>query len=213
MSTESIISELAMQARAVKRLPHWRICMEWMTITCTCLVVIGLAFGVREDIHVKLSETIFLIEIFFNFMLILIAGCCSTAFCYPDRAKANFLLPMLVILMLMYSILTFVLALSSPNFTSEFIHAAPHGIRCLACISAFAAIPALWMLWRLRQLASVRPMLAGGAALLMAVATGCLGVRLVETEIESASMIVWHYLPLILFSIIGLALGKRIFKW
>lgn len=43
----------------------------------------------------------------------------------------------------------------------------------------------------------------------VAVAAGCLGVRLVETEVESSSLILWHYLPLLVLSALGLFLGKK----
>ena len=213
MSIESMIAELAMQARPVKRLSHVRICAEWMTVTFISFAVIGLLFGFRPDLSLKLVEPKFMLETAMNAMLVLVAGCSATAFSYPDRAKATFLKPMLMMIFIGYSLIMLFTAFSQPDLTADFVNTAPHGVRCLLCILAFAALPAFWMFWRLRQLASVKPMQAGGAALMMAVAAGCLGVRLVETEIESGGMVLWHYMPLIVLSGIGLLLGKRIFKW
>ena len=213
MSTESLIAELTMKARPIKRLPHMRICAEWMTITLLSFASIGWLYGFRPDLSIKLAEPKFMLEIAMNAMLVLVAGCSATAFSYPDRAKVTFLKPMLAMIFVGYSLITAITAFSQPDLTTDFVNTAPHGVRCLLCILSFATLPAFWMFWRLRHLASVKPMQAGGAALMMAVAAGCLGVRLVETEIESGGMVLWHYVPLVVLSGIGLLLGKRIFKW
>jgi hypothetical protein len=213
MSTQSLIAELTMQARPRKRLPHMRICAEWMTITLLSFAAIGWLYGFRPDLSAKLAEPWFMLEMAMNAMLVLVAGCSATAFSYPDRAKATFLKPMLAMIFMGYSLITLMTVFNEPNLASEVASNARHGLECLLCIVSFAAIPAIWMFWRLRQLASTKPMQAGGAALMMAVAAGCLGIRLVETEMESAGMVIWHYLPLLVLSGLGLILGKRIFKW
>jgi hypothetical protein len=213
MSTESMIAELALRARPVKRLPHLRICAEWMAVTVVSFAAIGLLYGFRPDLSQRMAEPLFMLEIAMNAMLVLVAGCSATAFSYPDRAKATTLKPMLLMIFMGYSALAVMTAFKQPDLAAQFANNAPHGIRCLLCILSFAAIPAIWMFWRLRYLATTKPMQAGGAAVMMAVAAGCLGVRLIETEVESSSLILWHYLPLLVLSSLGLFLGKRIFKW
>jgi len=215
MNTKTLIKELALKAGPVKRIAHTRICVEWMAITLLCLVAVGNVYGFRPDLVQQLSSPLFLSEMLLNALLIVVAGCTATAFSYPDRAKATLLKPALMAVFFGYSAIALVTVFTEPTIHSpvEGMKHDAHGMACLLCIFAFAAIPALWMFWRLRQLASTRPMLAGGTALMMAIATGCLGVRLVEREIMSAGLILWHYLPLLVLSALGLILGKKIFRW
>lgn len=210
MTTESLIAELTLQARPIKRLPHLRVCVEWALVTLLSLAVVSQFSGLRDDIAARLAEPMFALELALNFMLIVIAGCAATAFSYPDRAQAPFLKPALLICFGAYSALIVFSVVSAPSAVPTDV---PHGIECFTCILSFAAMPALWLFWRLRQLASTRPMHAGFAALMMAVAVGCLGVRLVENETASAGVMLWHYLPLVLLSALGLLLGKKIFRW
>lgn len=212
MKIESLISELTLQAKPVKLVPYGRVCFEWCAVVLTSLVLIGLYCGLREDMQARLAEPIFVAEMVLNALLVMIAGCAATAFAYPDRAKASLLTPMLGAVFLGYSGLMLAALMQMPKATA--LHSVPtHGLECLVCILAFAAAPALFMVWRLRKLASVKPLYMGGAALLMAMATGCLGVRLVEVELVSDGMMLSHYLPMIVISALGYFAGQKIFRW
>ncbi len=216
MNTKTLIKELTLKAGPVKRIAYRRICVEWIVVTLICFVAIANLYGLRPDLSQQLSSPLFLGEMLINTMLIIVAGCAAIAFSYPDRAKAPLLKPALIVVFLGYSVITLITAFTEPALIHSHIEGVKHhehGMACMLCIFSFAAIPALWMFYRLRQLASTKPMFAGAAALMMAVATGCLGVRLVEVEIMPTGLILWHYLPLLIISALGLVLGKKIFHW
>jgi len=208
MTTESLIAELTMQARPVARIAHARVCAEWCAVVLLCLIGGCVVSGVAEELYIRLNDPLFIGELALNVMLIVIAGCAATAFAYPDRAQAPLLKPALIACFAGYSGLVASTIMSAPALESS-----AHGLECFTCILSFAALPAIWMFWRLRSLASTRPMHAGAAAAMMAVATGCLGVRLVEHETAAAGLLLWHYIPLLVISAVGLLLGKKIFRW
>lgn len=152
-------------------------------------------------------------ELTLNILLIVISACAAVTFSYPDQPGAQTLRPFLAIVFAGYSAVALLSAFQSPELIGDIASSAPHGLECFICILVFAILPTGWMIWRLRRLASTAPALLGGLILLTATATGCLGVRIVETEIITTGLIVWHYLPLILLSGLGMASGTKIFRW
>lgn len=208
MNTNSLIAELSDKVAPVKYLSPLRMCAEWLLVVFGSIGVITFAHGIRADWTERVREPVFVLEILFNIALLLRAGCAATLSSYPDRAKMPALNSLLLTLFLGYSLLLFYQILSSQGSSAE-----AHGVECLLCILSFAAIPAFWMAWRLRKLASTVPALVGGAVTMMAMAAGCLGVRLIETETSGTGLFMWHYLPLVLFSLAGLAVGKKLFRW
>lgn len=213
MNTGVLISALSQSLRPVRHLAFARICGEWLTVTVASFAAIALLYGFRTGLAGQLATPLFAIEMALNILLIVAAGLMAVSLAYPDRASVVLLRPLLANVFTFYSGIALVTALRDPGVLDSVENTAPHGLACLMCIVSFAAIPALWMLWRLRALAITRPMQTGFAALLMATATGSLGVRLVETEIAPSGLIVWHYLPLLALSGLGVYAGNRIFRW
>ena len=213
MNTQMLVSHLANSLRSVKRVAYRRVNCEWIAVTLSSLAVIGLLYGFRPDLAFQLAQPLFAAEIALNILLIAIAGFSAASFAYPDRAGTPLLGPLLAAVFAGYSAVALLTAFRAPAMLDGVVNTVPHGLQCLLCILAFAAVPAAWMLWRLRGLASTRPMLTGMAALLLAAATGSLGVRLVEIETAPDGLIVWHYLPLLVLSGAGLVAGRKIFRW
>ncbi len=210
---EMLIGELAARLTPTRHVSLGRICAEWLVVMAVSLLVVGNISGFRPDLVEQLHNPFFLSEILTNLLLIVAAGVAATLSAYPDRGHSHYIRLWLFLVFAIYSAVMLTTALITPDFLSSAADTVTHGVECLVCILGFAAMPAIWMFWRLRQLASTQPYTTGMAALLMAVATGCLGVRLVETELVPTGLLLWHYLPLIVFSAIGFQLGKWFFRW
>lgn len=213
MNTDALSKELALRLWPVKHLAYSRVCLEWAAITLASFTVIGMLYGLRPDLSLQLTDRLFAAEMLLNILLVAAAGLTAAALAYPGRAQIFLLKPFLAVIFTGYSGVILLGVLRAPMMLDGVVNATPHGLECLLCILSFAAVPAAWMLWRLRGLASVKPALMGWAAMTMAAATGSLGVRLVESEIVSAGLIAWHYLPLLVLSGAGLVLGRKIFHW
>jgi hypothetical protein len=207
MNSDILIQELSLKAAPVKPTRYGRVCAGWMVITLLCLVGITSLHGLRPDFAERMAETRFALELLLNGTLIVLAGLLATNCGYPDRARSVRLRVALGVVFIGYSGLTLA-ALDMPAKESG-----AHGVECLACILSYAVVPGVWIVWQVRRLASTQPQLAGACAALMALATGCLGVRLVEVETQPEGLLLWHYIPLLVLSAAGILLGRKIFRW
>ncbi len=88
-----------------------------------------------------------------------------------------------------------------------------HGMECALCIASVALIPSGLMLCWQRRGASVHPFHAGATAVLAATAIGCLTLRLAEANDSLSHLVTWHYVPTLLFAMIGAWCGKWLLKW
>ncbi|NBO18314.1 MAG: DUF1109 domain-containing protein [Proteobacteria bacterium] len=214
MNTELLIAQLTQQARPVRRVSFARVCKQAAFVTFGSLWLICSLYGLRPDISERLGETVFFFEIFLNVLLIGAAGWMAALCAFPDsRRQARLLLPLLGLVIAGYSLMAGIALMREPASLAESLDTRPHGIECLLCILSFAAVPGVWLYLRVKFLATTQPRLAAAATLLMAAATGALGVRLVESEISSAGLLLWHYLPVFATSLVGYTTGKKIFHW
>lgn len=76
------------------------------------------------------------------------------------------------------------------------------------------SVPALGLaLWAMRGLAPARPRLAGGAAGLLAGATGAFGYSLACPEASPAFVAVWYSAGILLTGLVGALVGGRLLRW
>lgn len=213
MNSEELILSLAAKAAPVRHLAYRRVCAVWLLLTLTSLSIITAAYGMRADMPLRAQEWLFLWELGLNAVLIVVSGCTAIATAYPDRARTPLLRALVLLAFSAYSALTFmsVSTPTAPDMPPE--QAIAHGMECMLCILSFAALPACWLYLNIRRLATVDPAYTAATAILTALATGCLGVRLVENELLANGLILWHYLPLVVLSAAGYLLGKKIFRW
>lgn len=213
MSPNSTITDLAASLKPVRPISPQRLSLELLLVTALSFAALVFVFGVSDPFKAQATDPLILAEVALNILLIVVAGCAAATFAYPDQPGATVLKPMLAVAFFGYSTVALFSAFSDPKLIDGFASTVPHGLECLICILIFAICPAGWMVWRLRQLASITPAVMGGVVLLTSAATGCLGVRVVESEVVTAGLVVWHYLPLIILSGLGLLLGRKIFRW
>ena len=88
-----------------------------------------------------------------------------------------------------------------------------HGILCCVAIAAVALIPSVMLLALIQCGATVRPLYAGAVAVIGATAMGGLTMRLAEATDALDHVLIWHYLPTLLFATTGALCGKIFLKW
>lgn len=214
MNTELLITQLAVQAKPVRRESMARVCRQWLLVTLGSLWLTCSLYGLRADISERMGETVFFFELLLNALVIVVAGVMATVCAFPDRKRdAMRFLPLMGLALGGYALMAALTLMREPVSLAEMLDTRPHGVECLSCILSFAAVPGLWLWLRVKRLATTQPRLAGAATVLMAMATGALGVRLVETEISTAGLLMWHYLPIMAVTAAGYILGRKIFRW
>ncbi len=210
MNTNKLIASLAQNTAPLSHLSFGRVFAELATITCLSLLTITLLYGIRADISIQLSNEIYNFELFANSLLLIASAYTAVSLAYPDRIT-NKSTSFLLLGLALYGVSIIFKLLENTEFSGEHIHI--HSIECLICILSFAIIPAIFITWRLRKLATVKPALLGAVCLLMATSVGTLGVLIVESEVVSTGLILWHYLPIFALSFLGYLLGRKIFSW
>jgi hypothetical protein len=86
-------------------------------------------------------------------------------------------------------------------------------MECALCIAAVALIPSALLFALIRKGATIRPLQAGSFAVLAASSVGGLTLRLAEANDSLMHLVVWHYLPALLFATLGAVIGKKLLRW
>ncbi len=88
-----------------------------------------------------------------------------------------------------------------------------HKIECTICIMFVAIIPAILIFTILKKGATIKPLQAGSFTVLAASSLGYLILRFSEANDAISHLLIWHYLPMICFAILGAVIGKFFLKW
>lgn len=208
-TTDKLISQLASDgAKTTKAFSPWALFACWMASALASVVLVLMLLGVREDLDAVLYTNTFLTEVVLLLALSASAGLAAVWLSYPDMLQQDFMrYPPLVFLAGLAAFYGHQLAIAP----IDAIHM--RGVECTICVIAFSAMPTIFALWLMRRNASTRPRQGGAAALLAGVSLGCLGLRFCEAQASISHLIVWHYVPLLAFTLLGTYAGRRFLRW
>ena len=207
---EDLFETLAQDAAVAKPAPHpFILSMKWLGGVAIFFVLSLAISGARPDLVSKLHEPWFTAEIAVLFVIFIATTFSAALLSFPDlhQMRRVVFAPGLMIALFLLVI-----------YFSWSVHQPPappptHTYECTLCIILVALLPAAWMFYEMRKNASTHFLLAGGIALLSALSIGALWLRLHETNDSIAHVMEWHYLPMIVFGIVGMWLGKILLKW
>lgn len=212
--TKALIARLTREAHKVtpiKAPSYLAACL--IGILFTYGVAIQFFMGVRPDLAMQLSRPYFLFEILLLSVLLVTSIVASVLAMTPDSYQKTklLILPYGVFLLLA---LLIVIQLFLPQDARMVIpRTGTHTIECALCIAVVALIPSAVIFALLRNGASVRQYQLGSFALLAASSVGCLTLRLAEPTDSMQHLLLWHYVPTLLFSALGACIGKWLLRW
>lgn len=207
---DSLIGQLAKEGVPVKPVPHpFALSLQWMALATAYLSVLLLVSGVRADLMPAFQHPWFVVEIILLVAVFVATSVSAAVLSFPDlyQMRRGAWIPVAIFGL-------FALALFFAWRAD--VPPAPfpvHSIECTLSIFLAALLPGAWLLYVMRKLASTHYRLAGSIALLHAFSIGALWLRLHEQSDSILHVVQWHYLPMIVFGIMGLWLGKRVLKW
>jgi len=207
---ENLIGQLAQEGGAVKPAPHpITLSWKWMALSAAYLLVLLLVSGVRNELTAAFEHPWFAIEVALLAAMFITTSVSAALLSFPDmyQMRRAVWMPMAV-----FGVFTCVLFMA---WRAD-MPPAPlpvHGIECTLAILMVALLPGAWLLYAMRKLASTHYQWAGCIALLHAFSVGALWLRLQENNDSILHVLQWHYLPMIVFGILGLWVGKLILKW
>jgi hypothetical protein len=172
-----------------------------------------IALGIRLDLTAQFVRPLFTFEIFLLALLTGASAWAAILSMYPDRLQSSriFNLPYAIFCILMAFIILQLFMPHDPRMALPDISA--HSIECALCIAAVAAIPSALILILLRKGASIHPLRSGSFAVLAASGIGGLTLRIAEENDSVMHLATWHYLPTLLFAVLGASIGKFLLKW
>jgi hypothetical protein len=207
---EELIDKLAQDTAAVKPAPHpYMLSLKWMGGAVAYLLLSLMLSSLRPDLMLKLHEPWYAAEIAALVGIFVATSISAALLSFPDMHQMRRAAFAPVI---MFALFVLVMFLAWQADTPP----APlpvHSFECTASITLFSLLPAVWTFFEMRKFASTHYHWAGCIALLFAFSIGAIWLRLYEQNDSIMHVIQWHYLPMIVFGIIGLWLGKLILKW
>lgn len=177
-----------------------------------------LQLGFRPDMQLQLGRASFLAEIALLFALLITSVVGVVTLAYPDlkQTKYKTRIPLFICAGLA---LVASLELAAPTAPTEVLPevarflAENHTIECTIAIAFVSALPTVLLFALVKFGSTVKPGLAGGYIALAASAFGALTLRLAESNDSVSHLFCWHYLPIILLTVVGTKLGKLLLKW
>ncbi len=209
MNTEQLIKDLSKEPLHRKAvLSHVRIFWQWLLVSCVFVAAMLAIFGIRPDLSAKLQDRFFLAEIITLAAITLSTAFSAAILSFPDlyqKKTCLYIIPA--------SMLAFMVSLLFAYLENSSAPLPIHSFICLLCITMFSIFPAAWMFILLRKQATTHQKLTGSTALLAACSIGALTLRLSEETDSVEHLILWHYLPMIGYMLLGAWLGKKLLKW
>ncbi|MFN7835197.1 MAG: DUF1109 domain-containing protein [Burkholderiaceae bacterium] len=169
--------------------------------------------GLRTDLALQFTRFAFVAEIALLLSLLIAGATACVLSAYPDAyQRPRWLTLPYAAFAILLGLLAVELVLPGDH-RMVILSPGMSGMECAFCIAAVALLPSAWIFMLLRKGASVHPWQAGVFAVLTASAVGCLTLRLSEANDSLLHVVGWHYLPTVLFAMLGAWLGKRLLSW
>ena len=207
---EELIDRLAVDVTPARSVPPpLKLSFKLAGATMAYLALSLAVSGLRPDMSAKLHEPWFMVEIVTLLLIFISTSLSAALLAFPDlhqRRGAAF--APAVMFMLFVPVIFFAWNADSPPAPLPM-----HSFECTFSIILVSLLPAAWTFYTIRQYASTHYRLAGSIALLSAFSVGALWLRLHEVNDSVTHLIQWHYLPMLVFGMIGLLLGRVLLKW
>lgn len=208
--TNQLIEQLSQGAGPARVVSDpFALCLKWLLAALAYVALMSLFLHLRPDLSEKLMSPLFAAEVGALALLAISTSLAAALLGFPDLYQKPKLL------WLPYAAGTlFVLVVALAWLGSDPL--APHPINeleCLTCITLLSFLPAAALFHHLRGMAPVRRGHAGSMAMLSAFAIAALTLRLCEQTDAMNHIILWHYLPLLAFNVLGIVLGRKFLRW
>jgi hypothetical protein len=207
VETENLIHELATRGQPIPRIerPFVRF-LRWALFATLCVVAGVAAFGLRPDAGPAVRSPTFLLLAVLTLALGTSSALSAFMMSVPDRVQPwLFAVPATVLALGLGVLAGDVVSAGSPR--------AGDGITCVGKILALALLPSALLFHMLRKAAPLRLGGVGALAALSAVATGALGAQFMCRHDGPLHILLWHYVPVVLLSGVGILLGRLLLKW
>lgn len=213
-STADLIASLSTEAKPIKKMAtpsYWA--LRLLAVLSVYAFGAQLFLGLRPDLMAQFTRPLFALETLLLTFLLLSSAVASVLSMYPDAYQKPQLLNLpYAVFALLVGLVGFQLLMPlDPLMVMP--EAGLHAMECAICIASVALIPSALIFALLRKGAPVHQLQAGAFAVLAASAIGGVTLRLSEANDSIMHLVQWHYVPTLLFAILGALAGKWLLRW
>jgi len=207
MQTSDLISRLAHEG-ALKAAPKASaVVLRLLMLVTIYFVLLLVIHGLRDDIGHKLQQSLFLTEVLLMFSVVLLSALAAGWLSLPDinqkpwirfvpLAPLGLFVGLLIYGMWSFSTLTLSECLQLGRFD------------CILRIILYGLLPGGIMFYVTAKAAPTRCCWAGSMIGLCVAGLGYILLRLVDPSDDPMQLVVWHFLPVIFMTVVGMVTGR-----
>jgi hypothetical protein len=208
-----VIARLARDGVPVTPLPsplaRW---WAWTLRAAATAAVVTIMLGVRPDLALRLREARFLLAATFTGMLALTAAGHAFMLSVPGASPRRVVRVLPLIAAIAWGTLLWIRMTMLGDPIAEIVATPRHPV-CIVLILTISALPGIWLFDMLRRAAPLETRWTGVLAALGALACGALGTQFVCPIDAPGHQLLWHFVPVIVLTSMGLAIGARLSRW
>lgn len=219
-NTNDLIAQLAQESKpATPAIKPGQLVAVLLGVLLVYAIGAQIYLGLRPDLINRLTDFWYNAEITTLWFLILTSAYAGVVAMSPDALQKPIVLKLPYIVLAALIVILGYQLITNGELTSHPLGSImqkvidTHGMACSICIALLSMLPSAFVFAILKKGASVRPLMSGSFAVFTAAGIGCLTLRLGEPNDSLIHLIQWHYLPTLLFAIIGAWMGKWLLKW
>lgn len=209
--TNKLIATLTEDAVPVTPWRPSRVIAHWLGLAAAYLLAVTLGLGVRPDIMEKLLQPVYAMELLLCGLIAGTAGMAAACLALPDSYQKRWIkwVPFGPIA----GLGALLLAGSGIDAQVLFASASTPQYGVVLKLALLAVIPGIFLFVMLRRAAPVECCWAGSMATLAVGSMSYFTLRLVEMGGNTADVMLWCYLPMLLLTMVGMMLGKYLLLW
>ncbi len=214
LKTSDLINNLSSEVKPLqplKKPAYW--ITQLVLLTVIYYLVAQSFLGFRADISEKFLQISFIIEIVLMLLLLLSCLVCAILTIYPDNYQKSYLLKIPYLILLVIAGFLIIEFYTQPLNELQNINIFQHTFECSLCIAKIAIIPVFYFFYILHKGANLHYFQAGILVVIVSSVIGYLALRMSEKNDFLPHLLIWHYLPILIFSVIGVMVSKKVLPW
>ncbi len=207
MQTDDFITTLAKEGAKNPFMHPSKVVVIWLTAIITYYAALVTLYGFRPDIAVKITQPVYLIELFGMILTAIMAAWSASWLALPDTNQKSWVrfLPFIPLAFLM-GILVHGMFTTSTLTLSECLEIGRYD--CIFQIILYSLLPAGLMFYTMQKAAPVRCCWAGSMAGLSIASFGYILLRLVDNNDDPTQLLVWCFLLVFLNMTTSMVVGQ-----
>lgn len=210
MTENDFINKLTSEHTEVKKAPSIAArFLKWMIICIFSLSVGVASLGLREDWQILFNSPVLLVQNLFILFSFIMTGFVAIKLSSPGALKHGSDKKLIYAVIAIWSLILITLGLLNGAEISNFKKI---GLSCIRDIVVIGLIPGVALFFFILQGIVLKRSIAGFMAMLSAFALGTYGVQFTCHNDDAIHIFIWHFLPLISLSALGILIGRRFIK-